>query len=238
MPRIAQRSSKRRSPRLARTLACAAVAVPALLVAGCSSDSGGEGGGSASSDDAGGSTPSAAPVKFKELPDACKTLSKDSVKKLTPKTENPSGKRIGSGNTQDSGSCLWSGLDKFDYRQLTISLKRFESDTSRGSGNKLAGAFLEQQTDALKSEKSNKELKSAPVSGIGDEATSIGYKVEKKDGKKGEDFREHRLVARSANVVVTVDYAGAGFESGKTPGADELKKNAEKAAKEAVASLK
>ena len=45
-------------------------------------------------------------------------------------------------------------------------------------------------------------------------------------------------MARSANVVVTVDYAGAGFESGKTPGADDLKKNAEKAAKEALASLK
>ncbi|WP_314171343.1 DUF3558 family protein [Streptomyces winkii] len=237
MPRKAQRTPQRRSPRLARTLACAAVAVPALLVAGCSSDSGGGEGASASSDKGGGEQ-SAAPVKFKELPDACKALSRDTVKKLTPKTENPSGKRIGSGNTQDSGSCLWSGLDKFDYRQLTVSLKRFESDTSRGSGDKLAGAFLKQQADAIKSDKANKELKSASAGGIGEEATSLGYKVEKKDGKKSEDFREHRLVARSANVVVTVDYAGAGFESGKTPSADDLRKNAETAAKEAVASLK
>jgi hypothetical protein len=207
-------------------------------VAGCSSpDSGGSGGGSDSSDK-GGSAPSAAPVKYKELPDACKTLSKGTVKKLTPKTDNTSGKRIGSGNTKDSGSCLWSGLDKFDYRQLTVSLKRFESDTSRGSGDKLAGAFLDQQAEALKAEKSNKKLKSAPVSGIGDKATSVSYEVEKKDGKKSESFREHRLIARAANVVVTVDYAGAGFESGKTPGAAELKKNAETAAKEAVAALK
>ncbi|OEU85122.1 hypothetical protein DB35_01030 [Streptomyces abyssalis] len=237
MPRNAQRTPQRRSPRLARTLACAAVALPALLVAGCSSDSGGENGGSASSEQ-GDSAPSAAPVKFKELPDACKTLSKDTVKELTPKTENASGKRIGSGNTQDSGSCLWSGLDKFDYRQLTVSLKRFESDSSRGSGDKLAGAFLKQQADALQAEKSNKGLKSSPVSGIGDKATALSYEVEKKDGDKSENFREHRLVVQTANVVVTVDYAGAGFESGKTPGADELKKNADKAAKEAVASLK
>lgn len=237
MPRNAQRTQQRRSPRLARTLACAAVALPALLVAGCSSDSSGEDGGSASSDK-GASSPSPAPVKFKELPDACKTLSKKTVKELTPKTENASGKRIGSGNTQDSGSCLWSGLDKFDYRQLTVSLKRFDSDTSRGSGDKLAGDFFKQQAAAVKSEKSNKNLKTSQVSGIGDEATGVGFEAEKKDGDNSEKFREHRLVARTANVVVTVDYAGAGFESGETPGADELKKNADKAAKEAVASLK
>ena len=212
------------------------MAVPALLVAGCSSDSGGGSSSSAPSDD--GGKASAAPVKFTELPDACKTVSRDTVKKLTPKTDNASGKRIGSGNTKDSGSCLWSGLDKFDYRQLTVSLKRFESDASRGSGNELAGTFLTQQADAIKSDKSHKELKSSPAGGIGDKATSFSYKVEKNDGKKSEDFREHRIVARSANVVVTVDYAGAGFESGKTPGADDLKKNAEKAAKEALASLK
>ncbi|QPP07165.1 DUF3558 domain-containing protein [Streptomyces bathyalis] len=237
MSRSTQRTSQRRSPRLARTLACAAVAVPALLVAGCSSDSGGGTGGSASSDDGGGEA-SAAPVKIKELPDACKTVSRDTVKKLTPKTDNASGKRIGSGNTKDSGSCLWSGLDKFDYKQLTVSLKRFESDASRGSGDELAGTFLTQQADAVKAEKTISDVKSSAASGIGDKATSLSYKVEKKDGKKSEDFREHRIVARSANVVVTVDYAGAGFESGKTPKADDLKKNAEKAAKEAVASLK
>ncbi|HWM37804.1 MAG TPA: DUF3558 domain-containing protein [Streptomyces sp.] len=235
MPRKAQRTSPRSATRSARTLACAAVAIPALLVAGCSSGPGGEG---EASSEKGDSAPSAAPVKFKGLPDACKTLSKDTVKKLTPKTDNASGKRIGTGNTQDSGSCLWSGLDKFDYRQVTVSLKRFESDASRGSGDKLAGAFLQQQTDALKTDKANKELKTAPVKGIGDQATSVSYKVDKKDGKKSESFREERLVVRSANVVVSVDYAGAGFEDAKTPSAGDLGKNAETAAKEAVAFLK
>jgi len=235
MPRKAQRTSPRSATRSARTLACAAVAIPALLVAGCSSGSGGE---SEPTSEKGDSSPSPAPVKFKGLPDACKTLSKDTVKKLTPKTDNASGKRIGTGNAQDSGSCLWSGLDKFDYRQVTVSLKRFESDASRGSGDKLAGAFLQQQTDALKTDKSNKELKTAPVKGIGDEAISVSYKVDKKDGKKSESFREERLVVRHANVVVSVDYAGAGFEDAKTPSAGDLGKNAEKAAKEAVAFLK
>lgn len=235
MPRTAQRTTTRSAPRLARTLACAAVAIPALLVAGCSSDSGDSGAAGATEDGGGAKV---APVKFKELPDACKSISKDTVKKLTPKTENAGGKRIGAGNTQESGSCLWSGLDKFDYRQLTVSLKRFESDASRGSGNKLAGAFSAQQTDALKSDKANKDLKSSPLKGIGDQATAISYKSKKKDGKGSEDFTEERVVVRTANVVVTVDYAGAGFEDGKAPKSGDLKKDAEKAAKEAVASLK
>ncbi|WP_181764634.1 DUF3558 domain-containing protein [Streptomyces albidus (ex Kaewkla and Franco 2022)] len=235
MPRKAQRTTTRSAPRLARTLACAAVAIPALLVSGCSSDSGG-GDAAGSAEDGGGQK--AAPVKFKELPDACKTLSKGTVKKLTPKTENAGGKRIGAGNTQDSGSCLWSGLDKFDYRQLTVSLKRFESDTSRGSGDKLAAAFTEQQADALKTDKANKDLKTAPVNGLGEQATSISYKSKKKDGKDSEDFTEERVVVRSANVVVTVDYSGAGFEDGKAPKSEDLKKDAQNAAKEAVGSLK
>ena len=236
MPRNAQRTSQRNAPRLARTLVCAAVALPGLLLAGCSSDSGGE---SSDAPAAGKSTAaSAAPVKYKELPDACKILSKGTVKDLTPKSDNASGKRIGSGNTRDSGSCLWSGLDKFDYRQLTVSLKRFDSDTARGSGDKLAGAYMAQQSDDAKSDKDSKGLKTATVSGLGDEATSVSYTVKKKDKDKSQEFREERLVVRSANVVVSVDYAGAGFEDAKTPSADDLKKKAEKAAREAVAGLK
>jgi predicted small secreted protein len=234
MPRNAQRTTQRRSPRLARTLACAAVALPALLLTGCSNVTGGPGEDASASEE---KSAAPAPVKYKGLPDACTTVTKDTAKKLTPNTENASGKRIGSGNTQDSGSCLWSGLDKFDYRQLTVSLKRFESDASRGSGNKLATAFFEQQGDSLKSEKGVKGLTSSPAAGIGEEATSFGYETEK-GGDKSETFREHRIVARSANVVVTVDYAGAGFESGKTPSADEMKKNAVTAAQEAVKALK
>lgn len=237
MPTNDQLTAQRSTLHLARTVACAAVAVPVLLVAGCSS---GSGGGDSSSDAKNSAAPSAAPVKYKHLPDACKTLSKGTVKKLTPKSDNPGGKRIGSGNTGDSGTCLWSGLKKFDYRQLTVSLKRFDSDAARGSGDKLAGAYLQQQSEAVSSDKANKHIKTAPIKGLGDQATSVGHSVEKKKHGKGksQSFRESRVVVRSANVVVSVDYAGAGFEGGKTPSSATLKKNATKAAKEAVAALK
>lgn len=239
MHRNAPRNSPRRAKTVRNTLACAAVALPVLLVAGCSSDSdsGKEADSSASSSSE--AAPSAVPAKFKSLPDSCKSLSKDTVKDLVPKSSDSSGKRVGSGNTNDSNSCLWSGLDKYDYRQLTVSLKRFESDTSLGSGDKRAGKYLKQQAEEVSGNKDNKKAMESNVGGVGSQATAITYEAKKKDSKgKAEDFRAERLVARSANAVITVDYEGTGFEGGKLPSSDELKKKAEKAAKEALSHLK
>jgi hypothetical protein len=234
------RNVQRHATRTTRTLTCVAVAVPALLVAGCSLNSGGGGDDSGSS--SGGKSQGAskpAPVKYKELPDACQTISSKTVKDLTPKPTDAGGKRIGTGDTGDSGSCLWNGLNKYDYRQLTVSLKRFDSDPSRGSGNKLASAYQSQQSADVEDEKGVKDLKKSPVSGIGDQGDSISYQIKKGEKKKkAEKFAAERLVIRSANAVVTVDYEGTGFESSKLPKSDDLKKKAEKAAKEAVAALK
>lgn len=234
------RNVQRNAARTTRTLACAALALPALLVAGCSAGSGGgsdDSGSSSSGKSAGASKP--APVKYKKLPDACKTLSSKTIKDLAPKTKSTGGERIGTGNTNDSGSCLWNSLDKYDFRDLTVSLKRFDSDAARGSGNKLAAGYQSQQGDEVTSEKGVKDLKKSSVSGIGDKANSFSYRSEKSGKKKkSEKFTSQRLVARSDNVVVTVDYEGTGFESGKMPKSGDLKKKAQKAAKEAVAALK
>ena len=230
----------RNVPRIARTLACAAVALPVLLVAGCSSDSDGGGDSDSPSPAAGKSkSPKVAPAKFKELPDSCKSIGKGTIKDLVPKSDNASGKRVGSGDTNDSTSCLWSGLDKYDYRQLTISLKRFDSENTLGSGDKRAGEFMDERVKETADNKDNKKTKQANVADVGEQAVSISYETKKKDSKgKSEDFTGERLVARTANVVVTVDYEGAGFEDGKTPKADDLKKKAEKGAKEAISNIK
>ncbi|MGW8380995.1 DUF3558 domain-containing protein [Streptomyces sp. ODS28] len=215
------------------------MAVPVLLVAGCSSDSG-KGGEETSAPSASKSaSPSPEPVKFKELPDSCRTLSKGTVKELVPGTGNPGGKRIGTGDTADSGTCLWSGLKKYDYRQLTVSLKRFDSDTSRGSGDKQAKDFYQQQMSEVQDNKDNTGLKQSKLSGVGEQATTLSYDAKKKD-KKGssEKYHEEYVLARNANVVLSVDYEGAGFEDGKTPSSADLKKGAEKAAKEAMKQVK
>ncbi|MFG3251984.1 DUF3558 domain-containing protein [Streptomyces sp. NPDC048172] len=231
----------RNVPRIARTLACAAVALPVLLVAGCSSDSDNGGKDSDSpSDSASKSKPAkVAPAKFKELPDSCKSIGKGTVKDLVPKSDNEAGKRVGSGDTNDSTSCLWSGLDKYDYRQLTISLKRFDSEASLGTGDKRAGQFLDERVGETTGNKDNKKAKDSHVADVGEQATSVSYETKKKDSKgKSEDFTGERLVARTANVVVTVDYEGAGFEDAKQPKPEDLKKKAEKAAKEAITNIK
>ncbi|MDJ1133834.1 DUF3558 family protein [Streptomyces iconiensis] len=239
MHRNAPRNAPRRAKTVRNSLACAAVALPVLLVAGCSSDS--DGGKEADSPPASSSkpTPTAAPAKFKSLPDSCKSLGKGTVKDLVPKSDNEAGKRVGSGDTSDSNSCLWSGLDKYDYRQLTVSLKRFDSDTSLGSGDKRAAKYMEQQADEISGSKDNKNTKETKVAGVGNQGTAIAYEAKKKDAKgKAEDFRAERLVVRSANAVVTVDYEGTGFEGSKLPSANDLKKKAEKAAKETLTHLK
>ncbi|MGW7351876.1 DUF3558 family protein [Streptomyces sp. NPDC054784] len=224
--------------RLARKIACAAVAVPVLLLAGCSSDDSGgdEGGGDESKAPTPSKSASAAPVKFKQLPDPCKTLPKGTVEDVVPGADDK-GKNLASTDTESYGSCLWSGgsgKNDADYRALTVSLKRYESGASLGSGDTQAGRFLKQEAGAVSGDEDNKKAKESPVSGIGQEGVSIGYETKKKD----QEYRVNRTVVRTYNVVVTVDYEGTGFEGADLPSADELKKSGEKIAREAVSAVK
>jgi hypothetical protein len=219
----------------------AGAAMPVLLVAGCSAISGNEAGDSGSvpspSTSTSSATPSPAPVKFAELPDACDTVSKDTIGDVVPEAKPKGGKNLGSEDVDTYTSCLWTGLDDFDYRALTVSLRRFDSDTTIGSGAERAAEYAEQQLAKVSQEKDNKDLKDSRLSGLGDSAAALGYEVAKKEGKSSEDYREQRVVVRSGNVVITVDYSGAGFEDAKTPSAGDIGKGAEKTAKEVTAAL-
>ncbi|GAA2416806.1 hypothetical protein GCM10010420_53840 [Streptomyces glaucosporus] len=218
-----------------RTLVCAAV--PMLLVAGCSGGSGEDDSPKPSpSASTSSAPPSPAPVKFTTLPDPCKTLSKKTVRDVVPEAKE-TGKNLGSKDTDGYGTCLWSGLDGYQYRALTVSLRRFDSDVTLGSGSERAAEYAGQQVAAISQEKGNKKVKDTPVDGIGDQATSVAFETEKKNGKKSEDYREQRIVALTGNVVVTVDYEGAGFETAGTPSAKDIREGAEKAAKDAVKSI-
>lgn len=224
-------------PRLARKLACAAVAVPVLVLAGCTSDDSGEGGDDSESSPSPSESASMAPVKFKQLPDPCKTMSKGTVEDVVPNAQSEKGKNLASTDTKSYGSCLWSGgsgKNNSEYRSLTISLKRYDSGPSLGSGDTQAQRFLKQESESVTGDKENKKAQQGKVTGIGQEAVSVGYETKKKD----QDYRINRTVVRTYNVVVTVDYEGTGFEDAKLPSADELKKNAEKVARETVAAVK
>ncbi|MFJ8537339.1 DUF3558 family protein [Streptomyces sp. NPDC093591] len=251
MQRAAERDQRdRRDERekrvkgLHRFLVCAA-AVPVMLIAtGCSSDSGSDDGAgaddgaqvSSSASASASPSPTVQAAVYKSLPQSCKVLSKKTLEDLVP--EAKSGKAGKSDDASTRGSCSWSSLDNngvkgSQFRWLNVSLLRFDSDVTRGSGEKLAREYYETQVQDARSASGAKNVKSEPVAGAGDEATAVRYDLKKKEGA----FKQETVVARVENVVVTLDYNGAGYAGDKTPSADALNKLAQKAIKEAVASV-
>ncbi|MFF0227996.1 DUF3558 family protein [Streptomyces sp. NPDC004629] len=248
MQRAAQRDDHRdqrdrRAGRLRRALVCAA-AVPAVLVAaGCSSDSGSQGGEakqSPSGSAADGSvspSPTVQAAAYRKLPESCAVLSKKTLGELVPKGTS-SGKEGGSNDTSSRASCSWTSLDDngvkgSQFRWLSVSLLRFESDTHRGSADKQAQEYYAKQVQDTQAVEGAKNVTSQPLAGTGDEATTVRYDLKKKEGA----FKQQTIVARVENVVVTLDYNGAGLAGEKTPDAGDLAKAAQKAAKEAVAAV-
>ncbi|MEV0279393.1 DUF3558 domain-containing protein [Streptomyces sp. NPDC050610] len=228
------------APRLARILACGAV--PVMLVAtGCSDDSGSKKKDSSSSSSASSSASASPTVKaaaFSKIPEACKEISTKTVEKLVPNVNEKNGKVLKPPRSGSSTSCLWNGTDDDDlkdmqYRSLTIEVNVFPSHPTFGSGDQRATAFVTQEADKAAKAEGAKNVKTGTADGVGDQAATV--KAESRKG--GDNYRDQRVVARSANAVVTVQYDGAGFQGAKSPNADDLLKLAEAAAKEALASI-
>ncbi|MDQ0951695.1 hypothetical protein QFZ24_005618 [Streptomyces phaeochromogenes] len=231
--------------RLTRILVGAA-AVPMMLVAsGCSSDSG-DGSGDDAKKDSGASASSSATeagsvvkeAAYAKLPEPCKVFSSKTLKEMVPKgtKSNKEGK---SGDTQTRGNCSWNsldnnGVDGSQFRWLNVSLLRFESDATRGTGEKLASEYFTKHAEDARSVTDAKNTKSQPLTGMGNEATLVTYDLKKKEGT----FKQQTVVTRVENVVVTVDYNGAGLAGDKAPKVADLTKAAEKAAKEAVEAVR
>ncbi|MEV2216958.1 DUF3558 family protein [Streptomyces sp. NPDC050997] len=236
--------SERRAKSRSRVLVCAAVVPAMLIAAGCSSDSGSDDAGSKSDSPVGAeatSSPSASPTvqaaAYSSLPKPCAVVSKKTLVDLVPKGAK-SGKEGTSGDTATRAGCSWDSLDNngvkgSQFRWLNISMLRFDSDTSRGTGDKQAQAYYAKQIQDAQSVDGAKNAKSEPLSGTGDQATTVTYDLKKKEGS----FKQQTVVTRVENVVVTVDYNGAGLAGEKTPSVATLTKLAEKAAKETVAAV-
>lgn len=236
----------RPAQRLTRILTCAA-AVPVILIAsGCSSDSGsGSDGakkdsGSKASASASGKdkAPTVEKAAYSKLPEPCEVLSKKTLEDLVPKAKDKSGKAGTSDDTTARGTCSWdsldnNGVDGSQFRWLRVSLMRFDSDASLGSGAKRAqNNFAKQVADAQATEGA-KDVKTEPVPGMGDQTTVVRYDLK----KDKENFKQQTVVTRVENAVVTIDYNGAGLAGDKAPDAKDLSKDAEKAAKEAAEAV-
>ncbi|MEU8732878.1 DUF3558 family protein [Streptomyces tendae] len=231
----------KRAKRLTRVLVGAA-AVPVMLVAaGCSSDSGSDDGKDKAAEESAASksaspSPTVRAAAFGKLPEPCSAVTKKTLDDLVPKAG--SGKEGASNDTATRASCSWDSLDDngvkgSQFRWLSVSMLRFESDVTRGEGDKLAADYYQKQLTDAQGAQGAKSVKTAPVSGTGDEASVVRYDLKKKEGT----FKQQTVVARVENVVVTVDFNGAGLAGDKTPDADDLVKDAQKAAKEAVAAV-
>ncbi|MDQ0582661.1 DUF3558 domain-containing protein [Streptomyces rishiriensis] len=229
-------------------LLAAAVAVPVMLIAaGCSSDSGSgddakDTSASTGSGSGAGSTASAAPTvqaaAYRTLPEACAVVTRKTLTELVPKGA-ASGKEGTSSDTAARASCSWSslankGVKGSQFRWLNVSLLRFESDATTGDGESQAKTYYAKQVKDAQAVTGAKNVKSAPVTATGDEATSVRYDLKKTEGA----FKQQTVVVRVENVVLTLDYNGAGLAGDKSPSAETLTKSAEKAAKEAVAAVR
>ncbi|MFJ6798971.1 DUF3558 domain-containing protein [Streptomyces sp. NPDC091268] len=234
----------RSASRLTRVLACAAVPV-VLTLAGCSSDSGKDSNadGGKKSDSAASSKPSAKAsaalekAKYGTLPDPCKAVPTKTVELLVPKAKDSNGTSAKSNDLSSRASCSWNGLNEgglqgSQYRWLSISLVRYDSLPSVGTGNKRAEDELTKQVEKAKVTEGASDVKSEQAGGIGDQAATITFTT-KKDG----DFFNNTVIARTQNVVLTLDFNGAAYEGAAAPDQGRMLQDAIAAAKEAVASV-
>lgn len=175
---------------------------------------------------------------YKTLPEACAVVSKKTLTELVPKGA-AKGKEGTSSDTAARASCSWSslannGVKGSQFRWLNVSLLRFESDATTGDGESQAKTYYAKQVKDAQAVSGAKNVKSAPAAATGDEATSVRYDLKKSEGA----FKQQTVVVRVENVVLTLDYNGAGLAGDKAPSAETLTKSAEKAAKEAVAAVR
>jgi DNA-binding protein YbaB len=244
MQRRAQRADRseqraQRVTRRRRALVGAAALPVVLLAAACSSGSDSDGGDAKPSSPSVTASPSPTvrEAAYGTLPEACDVLSDGTLEDLVPEARK-AGKEGSSDDLESRASCSWDSLDNngvkgSQFRWLNVSLLRFESDVARGAGDELAKEYYDGQVEDARAVTGARNVKSAPAAGIGDEATAVRYDLKKKEGS----FKQQTVVVRAENVVVTVDYNGAGLAGDRTPDADELMKDAQKAAEEAVAAV-
>ncbi|KJY31385.1 MULTISPECIES: DUF3558 family protein [Streptomyces] len=236
----------RSASRLTRVLACAAVPV-ILTVAGCSSDSGksssasgsGKKSPSSSSSSQSGAKGSATleKVAFAKLPDPCKSVPAKTVEALVHDAKDKNGTAAKSNDLANRASCSWNGLETdgtkgSQYRWLSVSLVRYDSHASLGSGNKRAEEQYNKQIELAKTTKDAHDVKVEQAGGVGDQGTSVVYGI-----KKDVDFFNTTVIARTQNVVITLDFNGAAYEGAGAPDQAKLLQDAINATKEVVTSV-
>lgn len=236
--------SRRRKIILIAGAAVGVAAVSGVVLVSCSSGSGGGGKPTATASTSapagtpgkgGGSTDTAsaaAPAKYAKLPGACKAVTAGTVSGLVPEARHSAGTPTSAGDPDTRGTCSWTGngKDGYQYRWLSVSLQRFTSDPRLGSAEDQA---RKRYTEQLQQLSGVKGFTASPLSGLGDQANQVtGTQTLAKITS-----RNDTLLARTGNVVVLVEYNGAGLEGTKNPSAGTVQSGAQQAAKDALAAV-
>ncbi|SHN21950.1 hypothetical protein [Actinacidiphila paucisporea] len=230
-----ERRRRRTAPRPAALLLACAVAVPAMLLAGCSSGGGSGSGGSDASKGTTGSatptTPALAPAKYASLPGGCATVGATTVTALVPKAKHPGGTPALTDDASTRAGCSWTGngSDGFQYRWLSVTVQRFTSSATASAEQQAKDRFTDQVALLGKAP----GAATSAVAHLGDQASSVTERATVAKVTSQNDT----LVARAANVVVIVEYNGAGLEGKKNPTATVVRAGAERAAKDVVTAI-
>lgn len=223
---------RRTAPRPALLLACAAV--PAMALAGCSSGSGSDTAAKATKSAAPttSAAPTVAPAKYAALPAACTAVARGTVTALVPKAKKSAGTPVKSDDDKTRGGCSWTGNgpDGYQYRWLSVTLERFDSSAGLGSAEEQAKKRFTAELTALGQAPG---ISAAPVTGLGDQATSVSRKATVSKITSQDDT----VVVRTGNVVVIVEYSGAGLVGKKNPAASAVQSGAKRAAADAVTAV-
>lgn len=223
---------RRTAPRSALLLACAA-AVPAMLLAGCSSGGGSDSGKSGSSTAGSGTptTPALAPAKYGTLPEGCVTVGKTTVAALVPKAKSSAGTPAMSQDIGARAGCSWTGNgpDGYQYRWLSVTLQRFSSTATASAEQQAEDRFADQVAQLGKTPGAT----TTAVAKLGDQASSTAAKATVSKVTSQNDT----VVTRVGNVVVIVEYNGAGLAGKKNPSATTVITGAQRAAKDVVQAV-
>jgi hypothetical protein len=111
-----------------------------------------------------------------------------------------------------------------------VTLQRFSSDPQLGSGDAQAAKRYADQVRTLGAVKG---FTSTAVSGLGDQATSVAGQATVAKIISQNDT----VVIRQANVVVLVEYNGAGLVGKRNPTASTVNSGAQRAAKDVAAAV-
>ncbi|MFE2425799.1 hypothetical protein ACFXJ5_03405 [Streptomyces sp. NPDC059373] len=246
--------SSRAARRAALSVTAFAVAFAALTA--CSSSSGSAAGAADAKAATGAASTTAAPGKYRVLPEPCGAVSANTLKSLVPNAKDYAGTADLTYDTDRRVGCGWTGSTSNGNRYLHVDFLRVvsydnavsdESQATTDYDEKALAAGIETATSASAgpsdSASASSSASATPSASASDSAAALapralsglGDSAYLDDVLKTQDSGVHRditVVFRKANVLVTVEYSQWSTDNSVAPAPQELQDGAREVAGE------